>query len=221
MAPTEERPPVAVDEPVRHEWRTTSTGALVKVEAPEVSDRTSPFDFVRPQRRRLGLIGGAITAVLGVLALLVSLFTGGGGTSTQSQLERGVALQESGRLEEAAAAYRAVLADDPNDLVASYNLGVIAHTGGDLVTAEADYQRVLALDPNHVPALYNYALVQTANGLPAEAVALYRRALAVQPDHAPSMLNLGVLLLEQGGADAEASDLIARAVQLDPSLQGS
>jgi tetratricopeptide (TPR) repeat protein len=221
-APYEDLPLAAEQERLHQEWRTSTTGTLVKVDLAEEIPDAPPhlFDFGAPQRRRVGLIAGIVAAAIGVLAIVIGLLTSGGGGGS-ADLARGVSLQEAGQLDAAAAIYREVLAEDPTDVVANYNLGVIAHTRGDLSSAATQYQQVLSIDPRHLASLYNYALLQAGTGQVPAAVDLYRRAIAVQPDHAPSLLNLGVLLLEQGGNEAEASDLIARAVRIDPSLQGS
>jgi aspartate beta-hydroxylase len=51
----------------------------------------------------------------------------------------------------------------------------------------------------------------------AEAETLYRRALSLDPNHAPALCYLGLLRLEQGGAE-ESATLLRQAIAQDPSL---
>jgi Flp pilus assembly protein TadD len=71
-----------------------------------------------------------------------------------------------------------------------------------------------------VPALFNLAILRSEEGDSQGAIGLYRRVIAVEPDNAGALLNLGILLLTTG-EEAEATEMIQRAVELNPSLQQS
>ncbi len=60
-------------------------------------------------------------------------------------LARGAALHREGKVEEAEAIFRDVLAHDPRNVDAFYDLGAIAEGRGDLIGALSDYRAALAL----------------------------------------------------------------------------
>jgi len=59
--------------------------------------------------------------------------------------------------------------------------------------------------------------VSSPSGAVEEAVSLYRQVLTLSPSNPGANLNLGLLLL-QTGQTAEGNQLVATAVQLDPTL---
>lgn len=133
-----------------------------------------------------------------------------------SELNAGLAAQMAGKNDEAAAHYRAVLAKDPHNKYALYNLGLIDATAGRTESAEKNYRAALQEDPNFAEALFNLAILRTGPA-PQEAADLYRKTIQVRPDWGAPHLNLGFILRSSGdeqGAQAE----FKKAVALDPSL---
>jgi Tfp pilus assembly protein PilF len=174
--------------------------------------------ITRQHTRRAGWL-----ILAGVFVLLLSA-CGGSTAAKQSDaqkagilLQAGLAAHNAGRLSEAAADYKKVLAYDPKNQWAHYNLGLIEQLNGQLAAAEADYRAAIAVDPNFVGALYNLAILRT-KAAPEEAANLYRKAIAVTPNMAIAHLNLG-FLLEAMGQTAAAKSELAQAVQIDPTLQ--
>lgn len=176
---------------------------------------------VRLPRTRVFVVGALIAAA----AILVLAFVWGPlGRLNQQQvspspgalLSAGLAAQLAGRNSEAVADYQKVLAKDPTNYWAFYNLGVMDQLGNRPASAEANYRRALALNPDFVPALYNLAILRSSVA-PAEAENLYRHAIAVQPTSATSHLNLGFLLIREG-KKTEGQTELQTAVKLDPSL---
>jgi Tfp pilus assembly protein PilF len=161
---------------------------------------------------------------LGSVLLLLIAACGSQAAAQQSDaqkagilLQSGLAAHQAGRLTEAAADYKKVLAYDPKNQWAHYNLGLIEQWGGQNAAAEADYRAALKVDPNFVGALYNLAILRST-AAPQEAADLYRKAISVTPNMAIAHLNLG-FLLENLGQMAEGKAELDRAVSLDATLQ--
>lgn len=133
------------------------------------------------------------------------------------QLAAALAAFQAGRTSEAAEIYREVLKKDARNVVAHYNLGLIAQTANDLDEAAFRYRSALDADARYAPALYNLAIVTNRLGNPNAAVNLYRRAIAVNPRDANSLFNLG-LLLRQLGKEKDAIAELNKAIAIDPAL---
>lgn len=123
----------------------------------------------------------------------------------------------AGRLQQAEAIYRDLLAREPNDPDALHLLGVIAHQLGQHKTAVALIERATGVNPN-VPDYHNN-LGQALSALQRldAAVAAYEQALALRPDYAETHNNLGMALQEQGKT-AEAIAAFERAVIVKPDF---
>ena len=154
--------------------------------------------------------------VVGVLGLLTAGCSGEDEPPVGS-LEVALQAHQEGRLDEAVDLYKAVIAEEPENKFAWYNLGLIHQTRGQKNLAEAEYRRSLEIDPAFVPALFNLAILRADRDDLEEAIELYRSVLELQPEYAAAHLNLGFALIEFGDEDAGQEEL-DRAVELDPSL---
>jgi len=125
--------------------------------------------------------------------------------------------QTAGKYDEATVAYYEVLAKEPKNSAAFYNLGLIAQLQNRAVAAEAYYRLALEQDPNNEKALFNLAIIRANVGATQEAIDLYRRVIARLPSYADAHYNLA-LLLRQIGQTAEAQQEFATAQRLDPKL---
>ncbi len=114
--------------------------------------------------------------------------------------------------------FEALLQQDPDNKLASYNLGVLAQQAGDDAAAAGHYRKTLALDPVYEPALYNLAILTTEQGDAKAAAALYERAIKADPRDANAHYNYG-LLLRRLGNERRAQSEIATAIKLDPGLK--
>lgn len=94
---------------------------------------------------------------------------------------RGVAAQVSGRLTDAAAAFRAVLALEPTSAAAHLRMAQIYLDYRDLHLAEVHLRAALASEPASVGALVELAHLWDAAGRRDAAGALYRRAYLLRP----------------------------------------
>ncbi len=139
-------------------------------------------------------------------------------TSAASALAAGLQAEVQGDTAKATTKFREVVAIDPANKLAYYNLGLIEQTAKDLIAAEADYRKTIAIDPKYAPALYNLGIIVSDAGNKTEAIDLYRRATVSDPKFAKAFLNLGLLLSDTGDKGASALAL-ATAIQLDPTLR--
>jgi tetratricopeptide (TPR) repeat protein len=156
-----------------------------------------------------------------VLALLASSCgrDASGSESASELLAAGLAAHRAGQLGKAANDYLGVLAIDPADKLAHYNLGLIDQADGDLLSAQRNYHQVLHADIGFTPALFNLAMVRDGLGDPRGATEYYLKVLAIEPENAAAHLNLGFALKELGEKKL-GNDEIARAIELDPALAG-
>ena len=119
------------------------------------------------------------------------------------------------RWPEAEAAYRRLLALDPNDFESAYLLAISLQEQGKVAAAAAAYRGLIARAPGHVDAYNNLGVALKAMGRLEEAVAAYREALRLRGDHAASWSNLGNALKALGRQN-EAEAAFRRAIEIKP-----
>lgn len=140
------------------------------------------------------------------------------GATMDERLKQGFAAHALGRTELAEEAYTEVLAADPENKLAHYNLGVLADGRGDGDEAESYYNKALSSDPDFIPALFNLAIRREAVGSHLEAEELYKKIIVLDSGMAKAHLNLGFLLLRKLDREEEGKSEILRAIELDSSL---
>ena len=123
----------------------------------------------------------------------------------------------AGRLIEAEAQCRRVLAVRPDEPDAIHLLGLIAHQSGKLGEAIGHLRRATALAPDVALFHANLGEMYRLAGRTDEAVAEGRRALEIKPDYPEALSNLGVALYEQQDY-AEAAACHRRAIALNPGF---
>ena len=126
-----------------------------------------------------------------------------------------VRAQQSGKLDEAAAAYRQVLETDPKDGDALNNLGIILAQKGDFSAASECLARALEVRPDSSETLGNLANLYVKLGKIDEAADAYRKALDRNPQNVDALNNLG-LLYEKQNRHAEAAYYWERQYELNP-----
>ncbi|HWB66836.1 MAG TPA: tetratricopeptide repeat protein [Mycobacteriales bacterium] len=142
---------------------------------------------------------------------------GGGGTPA-SNLAAGLQAEHAGNQTVARELFEKVLAADPSNVYAHFDLGVIEQQANNTQAALADYGAALTANPNFVPALYNEATIYSSSD-PSLAITVYQKVRRLQPSASDAALNLGLLEAQAGQLKAAARDL-TDAVRLDPSLAG-
>ena len=128
-------------------------------------------------------------------------------------IDRATALEahRSGRLAEAEAVYRAILAADPRDADALHLLGLVRQGRGDPAEGERLIRGAIAVKDAGVFHM-NLGTLLLGASRPDEAEAAYRHAIAVQPDLADAAGRLGAMLLT-AGRPGEADAVLTEALR--------
>jgi Tfp pilus assembly protein PilF len=137
-------------------------------------------------------------------------------TTAATLVNEGLAQMASGDSAAAELTFRKVLALEPDNVYAHYNLGFIAQTNGDDRAARDAYELALASDDAFGPALYNLGILMERKDLDT-AVDLYRRAIVADDSFAPAFMRLGFALVHQG-LDEEGSGYLEQGIALDPAM---
>jgi hypothetical protein len=141
-------------------------------------------------------------------------------TASSDLLARAGALEQAGRLDEAEAHCRAILAREPAHAGALNLSGVLAARRGRLDDAVAWLERAVAGDPDTATYQRNLCELYRLVGRLDDAVVRGRRAVALDPADAHAHYNLAVVQadrLELDAAIASANAAIAR----EPGLAGA
>lgn len=142
-------------------------------------------------------------------------------TRRQAPPRGAVGLQEAnslirdGRLDQAAAVLRELLAADPDNSEAWYKQGNVFKGLDRPADALASYQRAIDLTPNYTAAHCNRSVVLLALGRAQEALRGLERAIEIDPHDAIAHYNLGVTAQALGRMDA-ALAAYDNAIGLNP-----
>jgi protein O-GlcNAc transferase len=137
--------------------------------------------------------------------------------SGQDPFDTAVALHEAGRLAEAEALCRRIVASRPAHSDALLLLGVIRTQSGDPAQAQILLARSLGMAPDVPMGHFYHAMVLAALGRPAEALQSYRRTTELDPGFAEAHFNSGLLLLAANRVE-EALAAFERCLRLSPEL---
>jgi tetratricopeptide (TPR) repeat protein len=124
---------------------------------------------------------------------------------------------QAGRLDQAAALYRRILADHPDNAEALHLLGCVAHAQGRLGDAIEHLRHAAVLRPDSAPFHSGLADALRTDGRLPEAARHYEQAVWLDADVAAVWLALGETLAELGHVD-RALHALQRAIALDPDL---
>jgi len=117
---------------------------------------------------------------------------------TLAAFQAAAQLFQAGQLDQAEAACRKILQNEPNQPDTLDLLGGIAHALNNHERAIDLIGRAIKSAPSRVIFHFHLALAYTAANKLDEAVACYQNTLALQPDLAEAQNNLGVILRQQG-----------------------
>ena len=137
------------------------------------------------------------------------------GLDSRILLTEAVRLHQAGQLDQAAALYRKVLTDHPNNADALHLLGMIALQQGQAQTAAELIGKAVVLNDRHAPHHAHLALARQTLGDMEGAVAGYRRALALNPDDPDTYNNMGNALAALNRTE-NAVAAFRRALALQP-----
>jgi predicted O-linked N-acetylglucosamine transferase (SPINDLY family) len=132
-----------------------------------------------------------------------------------SLIENAIALHQTGRLSEAEVLYRGILTGDPDDIDATYFLGVLAGQSGRPQDALRLMRRAIELDPGYAEAHFNLGALLAQSGDPSAAIASYRTAIQHNPDYVEARFNMADLLLKTGRKD-DGIDALKSLLNLKP-----
>lgn len=141
--------------------------------------------------------GETLEDVLGHIAAALRRTGNVTGTALRSPdpeelLSEAIDLHRSGRLEEAAAAYEAVLQIDPEHADALHLLGLTLHQSGAQGEAVICMREAIRLVPDFPTAWNHLGLVHQAEDRNGAAEECFRRALALRPDFPEALTHLGL-----------------------------
>ncbi len=132
----------------------------------------------------------------------------------------GAMAHREGRLDDAEAAYRAVLAASPRQVDALYLLGMLVGQRGASGEATALLERALALAPGRTAVRLGLVPQLLRAGRVSDALTHAERAVAEAPAQAPAHHALGDARLAAGETLAAVESYLA-AAQLDPTRRAS
>lgn len=132
-----------------------------------------------------------------------------------AELDRAIQDHQAGCTAEAEAAYRRVLAQDPNQPDALHLLGLLACERGDARSALALADTAVRIGPNRAAFHNTRARALAALGEGGQAEVAYRTAWSLRPDSAEIANNLGCLLRDRGDLDG-AVEWLRKANVLAP-----
>jgi protein O-GlcNAc transferase len=165
--------------------------------------------------------------LLGVLACQTGSFSRGEELISQAikvdrnnavaYLNRGNALKELRRLDDALGCYNKAITLQSNLVDAHANRGVVLYYLGRLDEALASYDRTITLKPDNAETYNNRGGVLINLGRLNEALVSCERAIAVKPNYAEAYNNLGFILFDLKRLD-EALARFQKALALKPEF---
>ncbi len=134
----------------------------------------------------------------------------------RNQFTYGVAFFQHGFLDEAARSFQQVIAKNPDDPDAHYNLGTLYLRRNSFVQAQRSLEDAVRLRPDYPEAWNNLGMLAAQQGKDDEAIRDFQRSLQLRPSYATAALNLGNIYRRQENLNA-AQTLLKRAYDLEPT----
>lgn len=135
--------------------------------------------------------------------------------SPLAYLNRGNALKELKRFDDALGCYNKAIALKPDFVDANSNRSMVLYRLKRLDEALAGYDRTIVLKPDHAEAYNNRGTVLFDLDRPDEALVSYEKAIALRPGYAEAYCNRGAVLFDLDRLQ-EAFVSYAKAVALKP-----
>jgi protein O-GlcNAc transferase len=137
--------------------------------------------------------------------------------SAEAAFAEALTMHRNGRVAEAEAAYRALLATTPGHANANNNLAIILRARGAWDEALACYRRALDRNASDPFVHSNYGCLLLDIGRSADAEAALRTAVHLKPDYAEGHFNLANILRARGERDG-ARAAYEEALRLKPGM---
>ena len=128
----------------------------------------------------------------------------------------GVEFFQRGYLDQAAESFKQVIAADPRNPEAYYNLGTLYLRRNSLNDARLNLEQALKLKPEYPEAWNNLGMMAAQAGNADEAIQNFEKSLAIRPQYATALVNLGNVLRRQKRFD-QAEQLLTQALKLEPA----
>lgn len=167
--------------------------------------------------RKTALALFAIAALAAFSAAASDLPTQAAGATLQDTLNKAEVLAARQAWDGAIAAYRAAIAQSPNDPALRNRLGICYQRKGDAKAARAAYKKALDLRKDYAEAWNNLGTVDHARGKYKQAIAAYSRAIQAKPQDAVFHKNLGAAWLARGDVE-RALEAWNEAFRLNPAI---
>ena len=123
---------------------------------------------------------------------------------------------QQGNYKAAEKQYQQILAEDPNNLDALSNLGVVYVRNGNLQSAESMLEKAVAIAPDNDFLLTTLGIVQYRQSKFDEAIVQLTKAIAINPKSATAHNYLGIAA-SQKGRQKEAEQEILQALANNPN----
>lgn len=139
--------------------------------------------------------------------------------SAMDHLERGMMLEQVGRVEDAIAETEKALELNPSIVKAHVNLLILYGRVGNASKAEEHYKAAVAVAPNDFPeAYYNYGVLLMKQQNLDGAEKAFRKAEALGLSNEAALINLGYVF-EQEGKLSEAALQFGKLIDLHPTRE--
>jgi len=138
------------------------------------------------------------------------------GADPRESVARGAAFHEAGHLDEAAAIYRQILAQSPENFDALHLLGVLTLQQGRFHEAQRLIRAAVGINPHDAAALGNLGLSYLRDGQLDTAIRWLGVALKLQPHSASALLNAASAMRALGRC-RDAIPLLEKAYAEDPT----
>jgi arylsulfatase A-like enzyme/Flp pilus assembly protein TadD len=131
------------------------------------------------------------------------------------RLALGIEYQRTGDYRTAAKEFRGTLEQDPQNVLATFNLALSNAHLKNLDGAVLGFRRTLELDPTYSKAHTNLGIIYQSQNKPDEAIREYNRALKVDENDFAALHNLAVILAGRGMLE-EAMAKAKKAMVINP-----
>jgi Tfp pilus assembly protein PilF len=138
-------------------------------------------------------------------------------TSARAHLNHATALQDAGRVDEAAEAFSKALRLNPGSAKAHASLATILIGKGKLDEAHTHYEQALRIEPNDAEYHSGYAYLLEQLGQDDQAAAECEAAIRLAPKSAQAWYSYGAFLEKHGKLD-DAMTQYRQALRVDPRL---